>query len=377
LGKSVAWRSYKQYKLYNGAIESQLILFDLVPENRFRDVAGSARLEHSPSNWRISNPERAEMFSNRLKKNLKSLGKWASKNKINCYRIYDADMPEFAIAVDIYLSEEQERWLHVQEYQAPKSVDEKSARERLSEALKVLGEFNFFGEEIKPERISLKVRSVKKGSSQYEKEASQKDFFNVFEGEACLKVNIKDYLDTGLFLDHRPIRKWIYDNASGKRFLNLFCYTGVATIQAALGGAKSTLSVDMSNTYLEWLEQNLKLNKLSLSDNKREQSDCIEWLKAKEGKESFDLIFLDPPSFSNSKRMQGVLDIQRDHVELIERCMSLLSKKGVLVFSNNLRRFKLSPEVGERYTLTDMTRASIDKDFERNSQIHQCWKIEH
>lgn len=377
LGKSVAWRSHKQYKLFNGAIESQLILFDLKLENRFRDAAGSSNLEHSPANWKISNAQRAEMFANRLKKNLKNIGRWATKAKVSCYRLYDADMPEFSIAVDVYQSEDDALRLHVQEYQAPKSVDEKAARERLSEALKVLSEFDFNGTSICAENISLKVRAVKKGTSQYEKEGAKNETFFIREGRARLEVNLEDYLDTGVFLDHRPIRKWLCDNASGKRFLNLFCYTGAATVQAALGGAKSTLSVDMSKTYLDWLGRNLHANKLSVKENKLQQADCVEWLRANAGKENFDLIFLDPPSFSNSKRMQGVLDIQRDHAELIGQCMSMLSREGALIFSNNLRKFKLDSDLSAHYKVTNITKFSLDKDFERNNHIHQCWKIEH
>ncbi|KZZ30280.1 hypothetical protein A3752_17305, partial [Oleiphilus sp. HI0081] len=268
LGKAICWRSYKQYKLFNGAIESQLILFSLDKDNRYKDAASSSKLEHSSSNWKISNPQRAEMFANRLKKNFKTLGKWAKKNEISCYRLYDADMPEFALAVDMYQSIDQTTWLHVQEYQAPKSIDEKASRERLREGLKVLSEFSFNGATIPTKRIALKVRSIQKGTKQYEKEASQKDFFTVSESGARFKVNLKDYLDTGLFLDHRPIRKWVYDNARDKRFLNLFCYTGAVSVYAALGGAKSTLSVDMSKTYLNWFEGNLALNRLALRDNK-------------------------------------------------------------------------------------------------------------
>lgn len=375
LGKAVSWRSHKQYKLFNGAIDSQLLLFDLKQANRFKEASGDSRIEQASYNWKITNPERAKMFANRLLKNSKNIGKWAKKQGVSCYRLYDADMPEFSLAVDIYRSIDGEDWLHVQEYQAPKSVDEKAARERLSEGLKVLSEFSLNGAPVPVNRIAVKVRSIKKGSTQYEKESAQQDFFTVSEFDAHLRVNLKDYLDTGLFLDHRPIRKWVGAQAKGKRFLNLFCYTGAVTVSAAIGGAASTTSVDMSKTYLAWLKQNLELNKLNSVSHKIVQSDCMSWLNDAAKDERFDLIFLDPPSFSNSKRMQGVLDIQRDHAELIDKSMKLLSEDGVLVFSNNLRKFKLDAELTERYSVKDYTQQSLDKDYERNKHIHQCWMI--
>lgn len=377
LGRKVAWRSYKQYQLYNGAIESQLILFELAERNRFKEAwqAPEQRI-HNPEFWKISHPERAGMLKNRLVKNKKKLSKWLARQNVSCYRIYDADMPEFSLAIDIYCDEADETWLHVQEYKAPKSVDEKASMERLREALAILPETL----SVSPANIVLKRREIQKGNAQYDKNASTAQFIKVRENEATLLVNLTDYLDTGLFLDHRPMRRWVKDNVKGKRFLNLFCYTGAVTVSAAMGGAAETRSVDMSRTYLNWAKENLRANNIDLSKHAFIQQDCLEWLSVgtsfSKDEPGFDMIFLDPPSFSNSKKMQDVLDIQRDHVMLIDAAMRRLNPKGQMVFSCNLRKFKLDPQLGERYRLTDIRSFSLDKDFERNQRIHQCWIIE-
>ena len=367
LGRRIGLRSYKQYKLFNGSLPSQLILIDVVPENYVQtDDSKESQVILSRRRLRVANPERATMFANRLKKNFKSLGKWSKKNDIQCYRVYDADMPEFSLAVDIYGD-----WVHVQEYAAPASIDEKSACERLDEALSVLPEVL----SVSPEHVVVKQRRRQKGASQYEKHDQKAQRMVVEESGCKFYVNLIDYIDTGLFLDHRLVRNSIQEQASGKRFLNLFCYTAAATIHAVRGGAVETVSVDMSNTYLDWGKENLQLNGFSLPGHQFVQADCMRWLDT--ANEKFDLIFLDPPTFSNSKRMEGVLDIQRDHVALIEKSMNLLKKGGLLIFSNNLRRFKLDEEALSSFDIKDVSRSTIDKDFERNTKIHQCWYIKY
>lgn len=367
LGRRIGLRSYKQYKLFNGSLPSQLIMIDVSPEYYVKtDDSKESQVLLSRRQIRVANPERAAMFANRLRKNIRTLGKWAKKNKLECYRIYDADMPEFSLAVDIYRD-----WVHVQEYAAPASIDEKSAKDRLNEALSVLPEVL----QVPAEQVVIKQRRRQKGDSQYEKH-DQKEQRMVVEEVGCkFYVNLIDYIDTGLFLDHRPVRKWIQQNASGKRFLNLFCYTGAATIHAIKGGAVESVSVDMSNTYLDWGKENLALNGFPETGHQFIQADCLRWLDS--AGEKFDLIFLDPPTFSNSKRMEGVLDIQRDHVDMIKKAMNLLTKGGVLVFSNNLRRFKLDESALADYDLKNVSASTIDKDFERNSKIHQCWHIKY
>lgn len=365
-GKSIGLRSYKQYKLFNGKLPAQLLLFEVAQENamtpREPDVPGEIRP-------RIANEERAAMLGNRLKKNMKSIGQWARKQGIGCYRLYDADMPEYALAIDIY-----EGRVHVQEYAAPKSVDERAARERLAEALAVIPDV--LG--IERSDLVCKQRQRQVGTAQYEKQAASGEFFTVHEHGCLLKVNLKDYLDTGLFLDHRPVRHWIQRHARGQRFLNLFCYTGAASVHAVVGGASRSLSLDMSRTYVNWARENLALNDADPKKHVVEQADCLAWLAARPTPDQrFDLIFMDPPTFSNSARMAGVLDIQRDHASLIRQAMARLTTDGLLIFSNNFRRFRLDEALEEEFAVEEVSRATLDKDFQRNPRIHRCWHIRH
>jgi len=221
--------------------------------------------------------------------------------------------------------------------------------------------------------VFLKVRQKQKGAQQYQKLSEDEKFYEIQEDNATLLVNFTNYLDTGLFLDHRITRHKIKTLSKGKRFLNLFCYTGTATVQAALGGATLTTSVDMSYTYLKWAKRNLARNGLSEHRHHFIQDDCLPWLK--ENTQTFDLIFLDPPTFSNSKRMEGVLDIQRDHVELIELALESLDKKGILIFSTNHRKFKLDMESLHNVVIENWSEKTLPEDFKRNPKIHQCWKI--
>lgn len=365
-GKSIGLRSYKQYRLFNGKLPAQLLLFEIDEVNAMTPHEPNVPGEVTP---RIANSERAEMFANRLKKNAKLMGQWARKQGISCYRVYDADMPEFALAIDSY-----EGRIHVQEYAAPKSVDERAARERLAEALAVIP--GTLG--IEREELVCKQRQRQSGTSQYEKRAASNEFFQVHEHGCVLKVNLKDYLDTGLFLDHRPVRHWIQQHAQGKRFLNLFCYTGAATVHAVVGGASRSLSLDMSKTYVGWAEENLALNGADPKRHKVEQADCLAWLAAKpKADQRYDLIFMDPPTFSNSARMTGILDIQKDHATLIHQAMTRLNSEGLLIFSTNFRRFKLDETLESKFEVEDVSRSTIDKDFQRNPRIHQCWHVRH
>jgi 23S rRNA (guanine2445-N2)-methyltransferase / 23S rRNA (guanine2069-N7)-methyltransferase len=360
LGKSLGLRAHKRYKLFNGSLPSELLLVDVQTE-RFVD-APPAELTKAPELT-----EGAKMLVNRLRKNRKQLAKWVKREQIECYRLYDADMPEYAAAIDLYGD-----YVHVQEYAAPKSVDEERAKARFEEIRAAVPE----ALEIAPDRVSFKQRRRNRGKDQYERQSEQAhDSIEVREGQARLLVNLWEYLDTGLFLDHRPVRQRIAAMARGKRFLNLFCYTATATVQAALGGARESVSVDMSRTYLNWAERNFRLNNLSLDRHQLVQEDCLKWLQS--CRQGFDLIMLDPPSFSNSKRMEGVLDVQRDHVAMIQRCMELLSPEGTLVFSNNLRSFKLDEGALQAYKIDNISRQSLDPDFQRNQKIHQCWLLQH
>jgi 23S rRNA (guanine2445-N2)-methyltransferase / 23S rRNA (guanine2069-N7)-methyltransferase len=350
-GCEIGLKPTKSWAMRNGPLECRLERFEIGAETH-----------------RTGPP--APDLHNRLEKNRKKLAKWLRREDIHCYRIYDADLPEFALAVDVYGTEDGD-WLHVQEYEAPASIDAHKARTRLRAALATLPE----ALDIAPERMVFKVRRRQKGTRQYERQGQRGRFLTVQEGPARLAVNLTDYLDTGLFLDHRPIRQWIGEQARGKRFLNLFCYTGAATVHAAVGGAASTTSVDLSNTYLDWLGKNLELNPVNPREHHVIHADVLSWLER--CRDAFDLIFLDPPSFSNSKRMDATLDIQRDHGELIRNAMHLLTTDGTLIFSNNLRSFRMDESILAEFEVEDRTAWSIPKDFERNQRIHGCWFVRH
>ncbi len=314
------------------------------------------------------------MLANRLRKNLKHLGRWRKRQQIHCFRLYDADIPEYAFAIDVYESadNEKQRWVHVQEYEAPKKIDTAKTKERLQTALTVILEVL----DIPEKQLFLKVRRQQKGHAQYEKLANSQNFVEVMEGGNRFQVNFKNYLDTGLFLDHRITRSLLGDLAAGKSFLNLFAYTGSATVYAARGGATSSLTVDMSHTYLDWARRNMALNGFTGKQHEYIQADCIKWLDQAEKKYRFDLIFLDPPSFSTSKRMRSTFDVQRDHVMLLQNTGRLLSPDGILIFSNNRRQFKMDQAALSELQIENISRASLPKDFERNPKIHNCWKIQ-
>ncbi|MDC4234503.1 bifunctional 23S rRNA (guanine(2069)-N(7))-methyltransferase RlmK/23S rRNA (guanine(2445)-N(2))-methyltransferase RlmL [Pasteurella multocida] len=356
-------RSHRQFKAKNGPL-------DCVQKNYHisaRATASDENTQNSPEIDRtLSATQVAVDFANRLQKNSKKIEKWAKQQGINAYRLYDADLPEYNLAVDRY-----DDHIVVQEYAAPKNIDENKARQCLLDAvtatLQVTG--------VETNKLILKVRQKQKGTNQYEKLANKGDYFYVNEYGAKLWVNLTDYLDTGLFLDHRLTRKMLGEMAKGKDVLNLFAYTGSATVHMALGGAKSTTTVDMSNTYLNWAEQNLLLNELEGKQHKLIQADCLQWLARCD--RQFDLIFVDPPTFSNSKRMEDSWDVQRDHIKLMTQLKRILRPNGTIVFSNNKRGFKMDVEGLETLGLSavDITAKTLPLDFERNKQIHNCWVV--
>lgn len=359
-------RSHRQFKAKNGPLEcvqknyhiSSRVSSEEKPEN-VRDVPVATHTA-------IEEVQVAVDFANRLQKNLKKIEKWAKQQGLNAYRLYDADLPEYNLAMDRY-----DDHIVVQEYAAPKNIDENKARQRLLDAvtatLKVTG--------VETNKLILKVRQKQKGTNQYEKLANKGDYFYVNEYGAKLWVNLTDYLDTGLFLDHRLTRKMLGEMARGKDFLNLFAYTGSATVHAALGGAKSTTTVDMSNTYLNWAEQNLLLNDVGGKQHKLIQADCLQWIARCD--RQFDLIFVDPPTFSNSKRMEDSWDVQRDHIKLMTQLKRILRPNGTIVFSNNKRGFKMDFDGMNALGLCvqEISAKTLPLDFERNKQIHNCWLI--
>jgi len=298
---------------------------------------------------------------NRLDKNRKHLAKWAGREGLEAYRLYDRDMPEYPLAIDRYGEA-----LHVQVFERKRPLEE-TQLQMLSEAL--LQHF-----ELQPEQLAIKTRRRQRGLSQYEKLAETAPSFQVRERNHLFEVNLHRYLDTGLFLDHRDTRYMIGQRAEGKNFLNLFAYTGSFTVYAAAAGARRTVTVDMSKTYQDWSRRNLAHN--GLSDDKRHhfvQADVMTFLNdMRDAKVRFDLIVLDPPSFSNSKRMLSTFDVQRDHLALLRDTAALLTPGGELFFSNNRQGFRLDEQVNDLADVEEITSRSVPQDFKRH-QPHRCW----
>ncbi|MGA9332976.1 MAG: bifunctional 23S rRNA (guanine(2069)-N(7))-methyltransferase RlmK/23S rRNA (guanine(2445)-N(2))-methyltransferase RlmL [Rudaea sp.] len=350
LGRAIGLHAEKRYRLYNGALECALLNFDLAPrENEPR----------SPKPLSAG----AQMVRNRIEKNYRHLRKRAEREGIECWRVYDADLPEYAAAVDLYRDH-----LHIQEYQAPASVDENLARTRIRELARVAGEV--LG--VPRDRIAVKTRRRGKGGEKYGRMDERGEFLEVGEGGLKFLVNLYDYLDTGLFLDHRPMRARVREMSRGKRVLNLFCYTGSVSVYAADGGAVETVSVDLSQTYLDWALRNLAANGFGEPQHKLVWSDALGYLQSHSA--MYDLIFVDPPTFSNSKRADD-FDVQRDHVRLLTLCGERLLPGGIILFSNNFRRFKLDESALPEFTIRDIGASTIPFDFERNARIHHAWEL--
>ena len=397
LGPRTGLRADAIHSFYNGDLPCKLLQFG---------IAGPPTPSAEPAAASIAEAAGGGEFANRLAKNRKHLGKWARRTGVTCYRVYDADLPEYALAVDVYEAAGAELHLHVQEYAAPKTVDPIKAEKRLREALAQL----LAAYRLPASHLHFKQRAVQRGALQYEKQGEQLRVLEVEEHGAKLLVNLDDYMDTGLFLDHRLLRMRLRKEAAGRRVLNLFCYTGVASVQAALGGARQTVSVDLSNTYLHWAQRNFRLNGFEVGELARERpptasgsrspwarapgtrsrpsgfapaphltvrDDCMAWLErsAADPQQRFDLIFCDPPTFSNSARLTEVFDVQRDHPTLIQRARALLAPGGVLYFSTNRRKFKLDPAAAEGADCVDVTAQTLDEDFKRPPPAHRCWRI--
>jgi 23S rRNA (guanine2445-N2)-methyltransferase / 23S rRNA (guanine2069-N7)-methyltransferase len=344
-------RAERQFKAKNGPLEC---------------VQKNYQLAENPTG--AAGAQMAEDYANRLRKNVKKLEKWAKQQGIECYRLYDADLPDYNVAVDRYGSK-----VVVQEYAPPKTVDAQKARQRLFDVINATMSVL----DISSSQLILKTRERQKGTSQYEKLAQKGEFLLVEEFDAKLWVNLTDYLDTGLFLDHRIARKMLGEMSKGKDFLNLFAYTGTASVHAGLGGARSTTTVDMSRTYLEWAEKNLRANGLTGRQHRLIQADCLSYLGMCD--EQFDVIFIDPPTFSNSKRMADSFDVQRDHLALMKDLKRILRRNGTIMFSNNKRGFQMDLDGLSKLGLTakEITSQTLSQDFARNRQIHNCWLLSH
>ncbi len=347
--KALKLRTHKRYKLFNGKLETELVCYQLTPDN-------VQEFQAKPNE---------DEFSNRLTKNLKRLKSWIKRTDTNAYRVYDADLPNYNFAIDCYAD-----WVIVQEYAAPKNIPESVTQERLAQAILHIVHIL----QVDRKKVVLKVRKKQTGKNQYQKVDTQQSRITVHENQAQFYINPTDYLDVGLFLDHRITRLQFANECAGKHVLNLFCYTASVSVHAALRGAKSVTSVDMSNTYLQWAKDNFALNKVK-GQFEFVQADCINWLALTQAAQQFDMMFIDPPSFSNSKRMDDDWDVQRDHVKLLSDAKKRLAKGGKIYFSNNLRRFKLDAQALETigFSITDISQQTIDEDFKRNQKIHHCW----
>jgi len=319
--------------------------------------------ENTSSRW----ASQTEMFANRLRKNHKRLRKWAKRKNISSYRVYDADIPEIPLVVDWY-----EGRLHIAEYAQRFGRDDDEQNDFLKTML--LCAMDVFDADI--EDVFLKRRKKQKGLEQYERFAQANSRFVVDEGGLQFYVNLSDYLDTGLFLDHRPTREVFRKEAKDKRCLNLFSYTGAFTVYAADGGASHITSVDLSNTYLEWAVDNMELNGFVTPNYDFIQEDVFTFLRnpIRKEEERYDLAIIDPPTFSNSKKFAGVFDVQRDHVSLLNRTISLINYGGIVYFSTNSRKFKIEEEAIYGKSIEEITYRSVPEDF-RNKRIHRCWRI--
>lgn len=308
-----------------------------------------------------------EAFYNRLVKVSRHIGKWAKRNDIMCYRIFDHDIPEFPFCVDRYGD-----YLHVAEYASRfKFVDEEAHEQWLSEAVGVISN----ALQVPEDHIFMKQRKrLDRRNEQYEKVDASAERMIVAEGGLRFYVNLKDYLDTGLFLDHRPLRTQFGREAKKMRVLNLFAYTGAFSVYAAAGGAEKVTTVDLSNTYINWARDNFKLNNLDADSHEFIVMDTMQYLKSLPAAPLFDLVFVDPPVFSNSTRLKGTWDTQRDHAHLLQLLLGVMEPGGVIYFSNNLRTFQPQFDRLKVTSIEDVRLQTIPEDF-RNQHIHWCWKI--
>jgi len=301
-----------------------------------------------------------DALCNRVLKNQRHLAKWARHEGIEAYRLYDRDMPEFPLAIDRYAD-----WLSVQVFEKKRPL----TPQKLDSICEALAS----GLAVPRAQVATKSRRQQRGNDQYRQMSDRAPSFRVSEYGLRFEVNLLRYLDNGLFLDHRDTRRMIRDTASGRSFLNLFAYTGSFTVYAAAGGAQRSVTVDLSKTYQAWSQRNLAHNGLDEERHSFVQSDVLTFLeRMRWARARFELIMLDPPSFSNSKRMGESFDIQRDHRKLLQGTLDLLAPGGELYFSTNRRGFRLDPTIGELATIVEISTRTVPRDFKRHVP-HRCW----
>ncbi len=308
------------------------------------------------------------MILNKLEKNYKKLKPWADRNKIEAFRLYDKDIPEYPFLVDLYKD-------YAVVFDKTEEIDSgKNKHIELLAAIKTLFKWNDSQAE---EKIIYKKRERQKGKDQYQKLENRNQKLIVKENGVSVLVNLSDYLDTGLFIDHRPLRYYFLKNSKDKKFLNLFCYTGIVSLMAALGGAQ-TVSVDLSDKYLDWAKENFELNQIALQNHRFLEQDVLQFIEHASNwpdyKQSFDIIFLDPPTFSNSKSMKTDFDVERDQVHLILNTLKFLKPDGTLYFSTNKRKFKLDPEIERQFKVKNTTEKTIPQDC-HDQKIHHSFEV--
>lgn len=353
-GFMLGFRATKSWKLMNGDLLITLITFDIESQKKL----------NAPEGQKHALPETAQMVANRINKNLSRLKKWIKKEEINAYRIYDADIPEYAVAIDVYNNH-----INIQEYKAPNIIPEKKTKKRLDDA--VLGAQVALN--IKNDKVHIKTRQKQASNNQYEKRAVDSENLIIHEQNRKYIVNLEKYLDTGLFLDHRWIRSHIQENSRGKSLLNLFSYTGSVTVAAVVGGASHSISVDSSKTYLNWAQENFKINQIDIYKHKLIRSDVLEYLSSCSHK--FDLIFVDPPTYSNSHSRTTDWDVQRDHKQMLLACKRLLNENGEILFSNNYRKFILDSDLSDYFSIKDLTKQSVSPDFQKSRIKRVCFQL--
>ncbi len=353
-GFMLGFRAKKSWQLMNGDLAITLITFDIEAKKKL----------NSPEGQKHALPETAQMVANRIKKNMSRLKKWIKNEDINAYRIYDADIPEYAVAIDVY-----NEHINIQEYKAPNTIPEKKTKKRLEDA--ILGAQVALN--IKNDKVHIKTRQKQSSNFQYENKQVDSTDIIVHEEDRKYIVNLEKYLDTGLFIDHRWIRSYIQQNAKGTAFLNLFSYTGSVTVAAAKGGAISTVSVDTSKAYLSWAQENFRINRMNVFSHKLIRSDVMEYLG--DCKQKFDRIFVDPPTYSNSHSRDTDWDVQRDHKQLLLACKMVLNPNGTIIFSNNFKKFILDEELNEYFKIEDLTQKSISPDFVKSKIKRVCYQL--
>ena len=347
-----------RHALYNGPIKCRLLTGD------WKEKGKKPVQELQLSDAEITGP--GIDLANRIRKNWDHLRPWAEKNAISCFRLYDADLPEYNLAIDIY-----EGWVHIQEYAPPKTIKPEKSSQRFNTGLQLIRELF----SLERSQLFIKTRTQQKGKKQYQKKKGGGKLFEVHEGGASFLVNFTHYLDTGLFLDHRKTRARIGELAQGKTFLNLFGYTGSATVYAAMHGATSTTTVDVSENYLSRTQANLSLNGYGGSLHTIVESDCMEWLKKEQ--QRYGLIFVDPPTFSNARHKERIFSIQDDHEELLRLAMARLSQNGLLLFSTNYRKFSLSDHLYQDFEILEITDQTLPRDFKQKGRIHCTFEFRH